>query len=429
MASEKQKIPLDKYRFSGQAAAFEAFLLEHIKGQERPIREIVSAYDQFRTGFRDRDRPIISMLSVGPSGTGKTLLAEVMAEFFFGSRSKFCKISCPSFSESHKVSALTGSPPGYIGFIDSNKEDPTLSPYPFLSKWNIDKYDFFAKKGKNMDEKIAKLRKEAKNMSDKLKKIAEELIKLPPNSPKYLQSFATYVDFKQRYEELCGAIKELGYNPDDDYLSIVLFDELDRAHPTVHDIILEITDKAKLSLSDGRVTSFSNTFLLMTANINERGIASLMKGVHMGFQGKEGSNTVDEQIYKTTDAEVKKILTAPFLGRLDSVEVFRPLTMPIIREILDYQLAQFQNMLSLKFPVLLHIDESVKDFILEEATDQPEQGARLLKKKIQKHIKQWLSRLAASGQIGKGDVVYVTLQGRETIFFKEEPNKDKILLA
>lgn len=427
--SEKKLILLDKHQLSESTAELKAFLSKHIRGQERAIREVVAAYGRYCTNFRSHDRPILSMLSVGPSGAGKTLLAEMMAEFFFGNRSSFCKISCSSFSEPHKVSLLLGSPPGYIGFIDNLKKDSAYTPYPILSQWNIDQHDFFRLKGKSCRKDIAKLKRRAEEIRKELEKISISFSKLPKesNAPKELSK--RYEELERQYDEVQNLAEKLGYNPAEDYFSIVLFDELDRAHHAVHDIILEITDKAELSLSDGRVTRFHNTFLLMTANINERKIAGLMKGERLGFQGEESPDATDEQIYKTTEKEVERTFTAPFRGRLDSMVVFRQLTKPIIREILDYQLARLQGELSQYFPILLRIDESVKDFILKEATDHPEFGARLLKNKIQKHLQEWLSNLAASGQIEQGDIVYVKLQGDKGIaFFKEELDKSKIVV-
>lgn len=428
--SGKQLIPLDKHRLSKSTAELEAFLLKHIRGQERPIRHVVAAYDQYCTDFRGHDRPILSMLSVGPSGAGKTLLAEMMAEFFFGNRSSFCKISCSSFSEPHKVSALIGSPPGYVGFIDRQRQDHVYTPYPLLSPWNIDKYDFFRTRGKSFQREIARLKIKAEKVKKELQKVLHDLSRISEQSNRFKELSSRYDELEKQYDEAQSAAEELGYNPDDEgYLSIVLFDELDRAHHTVHDIILEITDKAELSLSDGRVTRFHHTFLLMTANINARGISRLMKGARLGFQGEEGPDATDEQIYKTTMQEVERTFTAPFLGRLDSVVVFRPLTKPIIREIFDHQLARWQGELTQYFPILLRIDELVKDFLLKEATDRPEFGARLLKNKIQQHLKQWLSHLAASGQIKKGDIVHVKLQGdKEITFFKEELDKSEIVV-
>lgn len=428
--SASQLTPLDKNKICERVKEFEDFLHNNVIGQPRAIDDLVMAYDSYVSGFRDYTKPIFSGLFLGPSGVGKTYLTEMVAEYFFDDAAAFCKVPCEQLSESHKVSLLTGSPPGYVGFHDERRDggNAMFARYPLLSQWNIDKYAFFASED---GKRFQHLRKELSGFQAEFEAIQSKLQHLSEKSPEFKEELQKLSRLKEHGSAKVEELRKLGYDPNKDYLSVVLFDELERAHRTTHDLILEITDKAELLLSDGKRTSFKNTFLMMTSNINAEGIADLVGGKGtLGFQkaGDDQSRT-DEEVYRRTVKEAERVLTAPFLGRLDSVVVFRPLKSSDIGVIFDRQLEKLQKTFDKHFPVKLVIRNEVKDFIIREATDRMEYGARLLKNKINKQLRRWLSRLANTGEISSGDVVHAVLDekdGKPEINFYKDNKTPKV---
>jgi ATP-dependent Clp protease ATP-binding subunit ClpA len=131
------------------------FLKYNIKGQDDALKDIVDAIEIREASFQEGDKPIYCGIALGPSGVGKTLTTEVLAELWFGSRRGFTRIACEAYSEPHSISKLIGSPPGYVGFWDSDKGGGSA---PILAQESIDKYALQASaSNKRIEENIKKL--------------------------------------------------------------------------------------------------------------------------------------------------------------------------------------------------------------------------------------------------------------------------------
>lgn len=129
--STKRLVPLDPDLKSTQAIDFETELRRRVVGQERAVRKFASIYQVLQAGMNNPDRPIGTMLFLGPTGSGKTHIVEAAAEVLFGDRNAFIKIDCGEFQHSHEIAKLIGSPPGYLGHRETQ---------PLLSQDNLNKY-------------------------------------------------------------------------------------------------------------------------------------------------------------------------------------------------------------------------------------------------------------------------------------------------
>ena len=238
-----------------------------------------------------------------------------------------------------------------------------------------------------------------------------EIAKLIGSPPGYLGHRETHPLITQ--ESLSA------YHTDKLKLSFLLFDEIEKAAPAVHRLLLGMTDKATLTLGDNRKVDLSHTVIILTSNLGSKDISNLMGGNGFGFHPNGDSHeALDKQIYETSMSEVKKHFAPELLGRLDRVVVFRPLSQESMRTILDIELGKVQLRL---LPILLSVSKKAKAFLLSESDDARE-GARHIKKSIRRFITAQLSSLIATKQAETGDSVLVDREGsnKELSFFIEK---------
>jgi len=382
---------------SEEASKLLSFLKENVIGQDHALRNISDAMDVCKAGIRAKDKPMYTALLLGPTGVGKTLVAEVLAEYFFGSRTAFTKIECEKYSESHRVADLLGAPAGYVGYW--NPGDPQYrGTEPLLSQRKIDRHAFLQnKEAQNIRKQISELEKKFQTVQEKLRS---------PNIPK--SERASLV------QEGNGILSHLGFLDDQldrlyvegTYQSIILFDEIEKANPALHNMLLNIIDKATLTLSNGMVTKFYNSIILMTSNIGSRDIADLLSNSQLGFQTNRRSMAeIDKEIYEHAKKALRKFFPPEFINRFDAYSIFRPLSKEAVRKILEVELNRLQKDLLDTFPIVLTVDDELKAFIVEEATDHPEDGARLLNRKIAKYVREPISRLKNRKEIKEKDEV------------------------
>ncbi|MEW5974895.1 MAG: AAA family ATPase [Acidobacteriota bacterium] len=123
---------------NSEVEAFEKELLKRVVGQDRAVQKLVQTYQVFKAGLASPDRPLASLLLLGPTGSGKTHVAETAAEILFGSRSALLKVDCAEFQHSHEVSKLIGSPPGYLG----HRESPAALSQENVNRFRTPENDF-----------------------------------------------------------------------------------------------------------------------------------------------------------------------------------------------------------------------------------------------------------------------------------------------
>ncbi|HKQ53091.1 MAG TPA: AAA family ATPase [Pyrinomonadaceae bacterium] len=336
---------LDPDQKSPRAKEFEEKLSDRIVGQERAVRRMSGLYQIFLAGMNPPNRPVGTMLFLGPTGSGKTRVIEAAAEVLFGDPNAVVKIDCAEFQHSHEIAKLIGSPPGYLGHRETS---------PMLTQENLDRM-----------------------------------------------------------------------HTEETKLSLVLFDEIEKASDSLWQLLLGILDKATLTLGDNRRVDFSKTMVIMTSNLGAREMSELISG-GIGFAPGKGTkdpndSDVDQKIYRTAVEAARRKFSPEFMNRIDKVVVFRSLKEHHLRQILDLELKAVQDRITrgagAKFA--FQCSDAAKDMLLKEGIDY-KYGARHLKRAIERFLVYPLSNLVATDQVGMGDVVNVDLNdaGTKLVFSK-----------
>ena len=277
----------------------EKSLHERVIGQNEAIEAVAKAIRRGRVGLKDPNRPIGSFLFLGPTGVGKTELSKALAENLFEGEKNLIRIDMSEYMESHSVSKLIGSPPGYVGFDD----------------------------GGQLTEKV-------------------------------------------RTKPYC----------------VILFDEIEKAHPDVMNILLQVLDDGRLTDSNGRTVDFKNTVIIMTSNIGARLITDKK---NLGFLNSNEDNKEYENTKKDVMAELKKELKPEFLNRIDEIIVFHKLNDEEIGKIVEIMLKQVQNRLKEQY-YIVEFKSNLKDFIAKQGINKSF-GARPLKRTIQNLVEDKLA--------------------------------------
>jgi ATP-dependent Clp protease ATP-binding subunit ClpB len=191
--------------------------------------------------------------------------------------------------------------------------------------------------------------------------------------------------------------------------SVILFDEIEKAHPDVFNILLQVLDDGRLTDNKGRMVNFKNTVIIMTSNIGS-------DIIQQNFANVKDENLL--AVTETTKIEVverlKQTVRPEFINRIDEIVMFRPLMLEQIREIVSLQLANLQDLLNSK-EIKLDISDSALDWLGNEGFD-PQYGARPLKRTIQKEIVNPISKMILAGEVSAGDKVKITAKDGELVF-------------
>ena len=198
--------------------------------------------------------------------------------------------------------------------------------------------------------------------------------------------------------------------------SIVLLDEIEKAHQDVFHLLLQVLDDGHLTDSLGRKVDFKNTIIIMTSNIGSRQLKDFGQGVGFGTQAKK--NAQDEYNHSVIENALKRSFTPEFLNRIDDVVIFESLSKENINKIIDIELkAIFERVKELGYNVQL--TEKARDFIMEKGWDV-QYGARPLKRAIQRHVEDVLSEALLQFTISKGTLI--------TIDLDEEKKETKVII-
>ena len=181
--------------------------------------------------------------------------------------------------------------------------------------------------------------------------------------------------------------------------SVVLFDEIEKAHPDVFNVLLQVLDDGRITDSQGRTVDFKNTILIMTSNI---GSAYLLDGI-------DENGEITEQAEKMVMNDLRAHFRPEFLNRLDETILFKPLTKSDIRSIINLLLADLNKRLSDK-ELRLEMTDEAKDYITDHGYD-PVYGARPLKRYVQKHVETLAARIILQGDVSSGDTIVITMEG------------------
>lgn len=289
-------------------------LSKRVVGQQQAIAKISRAIQRGRVGLKAPNRPIGTFLFLGPTGVGKTYLAECLAEDLFGKSDALIRIDMSEYMEKHAVSLLVGAPPGYVAHEDGGK--------------------------------------------------------------------------------LTEAVRRKPY-------SIVLFDEIEKAHPDVFNILLQVMDEGRLTDRQGKEVDFKNTIVILTSNTGTRQLKDFGQGI--GFH--------DTPVLTQQKAEdiLRKALNrtfAPeFLNRIDNIVVFEQLNEESMRQIVDIELGQTIKQLATMGYSLELTDEAMK-LICRKGYDV-QYGARPVKRAIQTYVLDALTDLMLDGNPSAASTIVV----------------------
>lgn len=299
----------------------EKSLHERVIGQNEAVEAVSKAIRRGRVGLKDPNRPIGSFLFLGPTGVGKTELSKALAESLFGDDGAMIRIDMSEYMESHSVSKLIGSPPGYVGFEE----------------------------GGQLTEKIR----------------------------------------RKPY-------------------SVILFDEIEKAHPDVMNMLLQILDDGRLTDSNGRTVNFKNTVIIMTSNIGARLITDKKM---LGFTNSE-KDTDEQKEYENTKkevmAELKREFRPEFINRIDEIIVFHKLNDDEISKIIDIMLNDVKERLKVQH-YEIEFKPLVKELIAGKGIDKSF-GARPLRRTIQNLVEDKLAEAILEGKIKKGKLVQIDVE-------------------
>jgi ATP-dependent Clp protease ATP-binding subunit ClpC len=314
----------------------ESELHKIVVSQDEAINAVAKAVRRSRSGMKDPNRPMGCFIFLGPSGVGKTLLAQALAEFLFSDRNALIRLDMSEFMEKHNVSRLVGAPPGYVGYEEGGQLTERIRRRPY---------------------------------------------------------------------------------------AVLLLDEIEKAHPDVYNMLLQIMDEGRLTDSFGRRIDFKNVILTMTSNIG----AELIKNQSgFGF-GKRTPEANYEKMKETLQKEVERHFRPEFLNRVDDVIVFRSLTRENLQIIVDYELVKVFKRLT-EHGLKLQLSDRAKEFLIDKGYN-PEFGARPLRRAIEHYIEDPLSESVLAGKFKGKNLIKIDVQDEENLKFEgsksEDSEKDK----
>lgn len=386
---------VDTEKLGGRIAKMAKTVKSKVFGQDRAIEHAVRRVAMFEAGIKDPTKPVGAMIFAGPTGVGKTWTAKVLAEAWIGGKTREGRepaviIECGNLAERHTIQSLTGAPPSYIGF-----DVP-----PLLAQERIVRY--------HIEQIIDRYYKDLVEQAEK---------RIP-------------LQFSEVFWTLLFRLIAKHH----DVKSVVVFDEIEKAHPAVWNLLLNILEEGRITLADGSITDFSNTLFILTTNIGSRDIQELIEGQILGFklpkQKVEKSNGLDQEIYERTKRALAKEFPPELLSRLSKeIIVFHTLRYEHFLKILDVALIQVAGIFSGKpeSPALtIRYSGEFKNFLLKEGTD-PRYGARALRAVIDRHVLFPLASAILSNSLRMGDQILFTVSNGK-LYLKRTKRPSGVIL-
>lgn len=275
----------------------DAILRERVIGQDEAVAQVVKAIRRSRLGLSDPKRPIGSFFFLGPTGVGKTYLAQCLAEEMFGQKDALLRFDMSEYGEKHTASLLVGAPPGYVAHEEGGR--------------------------------------------------------------------------------LTEAVRRKPY-------SIILFDEIEKAHPDIFNVLLQVLDEGRLTDRQGHTVDFRNTIIILTSNVGTRQLAE--QGAGIGFEAAlPDAGTTRSMLTKA----LNRTFPPEFVNRLDAVVFFRQLQPDALAKIVDIELSGLLARTAL-MGYKVTITKKVKEQIIKDGSD-PRYGARPLRRAIQTYVEDVLT--------------------------------------
>lgn len=200
--------------------------------------------------------------------------------------------------------------------------------------------------------------------------------------------------------------------------SVVLFDEIEKAHPDVFNILLQVLDDGHITDAQGRVVDFKNTIIIMTSNA---GAQTIVEPKKLGFGVQEDAKADHARMKSNVMEEVRRIFKPEFLNRIDEIIVFHALTKEHMKKIVTLMTRSLEKRCQTQLDIHLHIRDSVKKYIVDESFD-PKYGARPLRRMIQTSLEDALAEEILAGNVQTGDEVDVGVRNKKVNFIVKSKN-------
>ena len=299
-------------------------LQQTVIGQDEACSTIAKALRRSRADLKDPNRPIGAFMFLGPTGVGKTFLAQTLAEKMFGDSNSIIQVDMSEYMEKFSVSRMIGSPPGYVGHEEGGQLSEQVRRKPY---------------------------------------------------------------------------------------SVVLFDEIEKAHPDVVQIMLQIFEEGRLTDSLGREIDFRNTIIIMTTNV---GAVAIQRQTKMGFGAAKSLDNDYESIKENVTEEAKKTFKPEFLNRINDLIVFHSLEREHLFKIVDLEIAKVQSRL-LEKKISIELTKDAKELIIDTGYDE-KYGARPLRRAIEQLLEDPLAEALLGGEINEEDCVAIDRDGDKLTF-------------
>ena len=312
------RIPVDQVetREDGELADLDKVVREMVYGQDEAVDAVVSAIRMSRSGLGSAERPVGSFLFTGPTGVGKTELTRQLAK---GMGIPLLRFDMSEYAESHTVSRLIGSPPGYVGYGEGGLLTEQVTKHPY---------------------------------------------------------------------------------------SVVLLDEMEKAHPSLFNLLLQVMDHGKLTDASGREADFRNAVIIMTSNVGARNIERTSIGFESGSVGDEGE-------------ALKKAFTPEFRNRLDAIVRFAPLSRDSVSRVVEKFLSELTTQLTVR-NVTPTYTTTFKNWLAQHGYD-PHMGARPMRRLIADKVRRPLADELLFGRLKQGGAVTFDIrpddEGKDVVVF------------
>lgn len=312
------RIPVDQVetREDGELADLDKVVRETVYGQDEAVDAVVSAIRMSRSGLGSAERPVGSFLFTGPTGVGKTELTRQLAK---GMGIPLLRFDMSEYAESHTVSRLIGSPPGYVGYGEGGLLTEQVTKHPY---------------------------------------------------------------------------------------SVVLLDEMEKAPPSLFNLLLQVMDHGKLTDASGREADFRNAVIIMTSNVGARDIERTSIGFESGSVGDEGE-------------ALKKAFTPEFRNRLDAIVRFAPLSRDSVSRVVDKFLSELTTQLTVR-NVTPTYTTTFKNWLAQHGYD-PHMGARPMRRLIADKVRRPLADELLFGRLKQGGAVTFDIrpddEGKDVVVF------------
>ena len=330
-------IPLTKIstQESKKLITMDKELMGKVIGQDDAVSKVVKAIKRNRIGIKNKNKPVGSFIFLGQTGTGKTLLAKLLAEHVYGDIDALVRMDMSEYMEKHSVSRMVGAPPGYVGY----------------------------EQGGQLTEKV-------------------------------------------RRKPHC----------------VILFDEIEKAHEDVFNLLLQLLDEGQLTDGLGRKVNFKNALIIMTSNIGVKEVNSF--GKSMGFETTSSLLTEETRVRDIIEKALKKKFRPEFLNRIDEAIVFRHLSQEDIHKIIYLEIEQLEKRLN-EMSYKLKISKDAVEFLGKQGYDEA-YGARPLARAIQHYVEDTIADEILNENINEGDIINIGFNSdNEQITIKSSKPKSK----